>query len=293
MSVRRNVFLAVMLASLAARASAKEGGLELTSTTGFRANPLALFQDFRLGYRWDLDHPGGIALLPYVQLAAAPGSIQTGIGIELAFGQYLRTTVAYAPRYNLAGRYGFQSFDSPQADYSDGTLADRANAGLTYSTWQHRFVLAVDVNVPLGPLEFHALVRGVKHSANLRSGDTVFYDVQLDVLVAARGWTLENEVELLYHPSPGWSVGVRNTLTMAWYPSSAYQPGEPVENPNAPTIKLGPVASCTFAFRGSGWFDAPTVFANVGWWIKHRYRAGEDVSRAIPTAIIGFAFKSW
>jgi hypothetical protein len=136
MSIRRNVFVAVMLASLAARASAREGGLELTSTTGFRANPLALFQDFRLGYRWNLERPGGLL-------------------------------------------------------------------------------------------------------------------------------------------------------------SCASRSGEPVENLNGPMIKLEPVASCTFAFRGSGWFDAPTVFANVGWWIKHRYRAGEDVSRAIPTAVIGFSFKSW
>jgi hypothetical protein len=293
MFVRRNVFLAVMLASLATRASAREGGLELTSTTGFRANPLALFQDFRLGYRWDLERPGGPSLLPYVQLAAAPGSVQAGLGLELALGPYLRTTLAYAPRYNFAGKYGFQSFDSPRAEYSDGVLDDRADAGLTYSTWQHRFVLAVDLNVPLGPVEFHTLVRGVKHSANLRAGDTVFYDMQLDLLVAARGWTLENEVELLYHPSPAWTVGLRNTLIMAWYPESAYRSGEPVENLNGPMIKLGPVASWTFAFRGSGWFDAPTVFANVGWWIKHRYRAGEDVSRAIPTAVIGFSFKSW
>ena len=293
MSIRRIVFVVGALATLAARASARDGGLELTSITGFRANPLAFFQDFRLGYRWDLDRPGGPSLLPFVQLAAAPGSVQTGLGLELALGPYLRTTLAYVPRYNFAGKYGFQSFDSPRADYSDGVLRDRADAGLTYSTWQHRFVLAVDLTVPLGPVEFHALVRGVKHSANLRAGDTVFYDMQLDLLVAARGWTLENEVELLYHPSPAWTVGLRNTLTMAWYPESAYRSGEPAENLNGPTIKLGPVASYTFAFRGSGWFDAPTVFANVGWWIKHRYRAGEDVSRAIPTAVIGFSFKSW
>ena len=43
MSIRRIVFLAGALVTLAARASAREGGLELTSITGFRANPLAVF----------------------------------------------------------------------------------------------------------------------------------------------------------------------------------------------------------------------------------------------------------
>ena len=209
MSIRRNVFVAVMLASLAARASAREGGLELTSTTGVRANPLALFQDFRLGYRWDSERPGGPSLLPYVQLAAAPGSVQAGLGLELALGPYLRTTLAYAPRYNFAGKYGFQSFDSPRAEYSDGVRDDRADAGLTYSTWQHRFLLAVDLNVPLGPLEFHDDWSGGETLGQPPCRRHRLDDMQLDLLVAARGWTLENEVELLYHPSPAWTVGLR------------------------------------------------------------------------------------
>lgn len=32
--------------------------------------------------------------------------------------------------------------------------------------------------------------------------------------------------------------------------------------------------------------------ANVGWRTKHRHRAGEDVSRAIPTVSIGYSVRS-
>jgi hypothetical protein len=276
-----------------ARADERSGGLVASSLTVVRTNSFGIAEDLRLGYRLDLGELDSTFLLPYAQAAISPANAQFGVGLTLGIIRGLSLTVAYAPRFNFAGRYGFQSFGSPRDDYRDQVLANRADADLTYTAWQHRFVLELEAGVPLGPLVLHDVARVVKHSATLRQGDTVFYDFQLDVLVAAHGWTLENATELLWLPDGRWVLGVRNTLVQAWYPDGAYRPGEPRDNPNAPMLRLGPMASYTFHRRGSGFFDAPTVFVDVGWWLRHRYRTGEDVSGAIPTVLAGFTFKSW
>jgi len=282
----------VLLTPALALADAEHGGLELSSLTVVRTNSFGVAEDLRLGYRLNLGRPNSTFLMPYVQLAASPANVQTGFGLTFQAVRGVSMSVAYAPRFNFAGRYGFQSFVSPRDDYRDQVLADRANAGLTYTAWQHRLVAELDLGIPVGPLVLHNVARVVKNAVTLRSGDTVFYDFVLDTLVAAHGWTLENQAELLWIPDEHWLLGLRYTLVEAWYPDSAYRPGEPRDNPNTPMMKLGPVLAYCFDRRGQG-FDAPTLFVEAGWWLRHRYRAGGDVSQAIPTVLAGFSFKVW
>ena len=282
----------VLLAPALALADAEHGGLELSSLTVVRTNSFGVGQDLRLGYRVDLAKPGSTFLRPYVQLAVNPANVQTGVGLTFQPFRGLSLSMAYAPRFNFAGKYGFQSFDSPTDDYRDQVLADRADAGLTYTAWQHRFLVELDVGIPLGPLVLHDVARVVKNAVTLRNGDTVYYDFVLDTLVAAHGWTLENQTELLWIPDGHWVLGLRNTLVLAWYPDSAYRPGEPKDNPNSPMLKLGPVLAYCFDRKGHG-FDQPTLFVEAGWWLRHRYRTGEDVNRAIPTVLAGLTFKVW
>ena len=272
-------------------ADATHGGLEASSLTLVRTNSFGAAEDLRLGMRVPLGDPRWSYLLPQLQLAASPANLQLGAGLVVGVVSGLSFTLAYAPRFNFAGRYGFQSFASPRDDYRDQVLHDRADAGLTYTAWQHRFVLELDLGIPIGPLVLHDTARLVRQAATLRDGDTVFYDFQLDILVPAHGWTLENAAELLWLPDEHWGLGLRYLLVQAWYPDSAYRPGEPHDDPNGPMMRLGPKVAYVFHQRGCGAFDAPTLFVDVGWWLRHRYRTGEDVSGAIPTVIAGFAFQ--
>ena len=282
----------VLLTPALALADAEHGGLELSSLTVVRTNSFGVGEDLRLGYRLDLGRPGSSFLMPHVQLAVNPANVQTGVGLTVQPFRGLSMSVAYAPRFNFAGKYGFQSFGSPRDDYRDQVLTDRADAGLTYTTWQHRLVVELDVGIPLGPLVLHDVARVTKNAVTLRGGDTVFYDFVLDTLVAAHGWTLENQTELLWLPDEHWVVGIRNTLVQAWYPDSAYRPGESPDNPNTPMLKLGPLLAYCFERKGQG-LDAPTLFVEAAWWLRHRYRAGEDVSQAVPTVLAGLTFKVW
>lgn len=188
-------------------ADASTGGLEASSFSVVRTNSFGFAEDLQLEYRVNLGEPGGSFLLPYAQAAISPANTQLGLGVTLGIVRGVSLTVAYAPRFNFAGRYGFQSFGSPLDDYSDQVLSDRAAAGRTYTAWQQRIVLELELGVPLGPFVLHNVARVVRQSANPKAGDTVFYDFQLDILVAEHGWTLENFTEFLWLPDGRWVLG--------------------------------------------------------------------------------------
>ena len=68
---------------------------------------------------------------------------------------------------------------------------------------------------------------------------------------------------------------------------------------NTPMLRVGPAAAYTiFDKPGKMYFNKPTVFLTVAWWILHRFRTGKDeatggdVSQAVPFVALGFQFEA-
>ena len=133
--------------------------------------------------------------------------------------------------------------------------------------------------------------RAQRIEAELRNGDTVFYDPLYGILLPRSGWMVNGETTALYRSSFGLVAGVQYVVTATWYPASAYAAGEAHTNPNTPVQKLGPLVAYTFARQLRGRFEAPTLSLLVAWYLEDRYRAGQLVNQAIPMVGIGFSFR--
>ena len=123
--------------------------------------------------------------------------------------------------------------------------------------------------------------------ASRGTGDRVFYDPEYDVLVDGHGWAAQSDVDLGIQLSPAVIVGLRHTLTLAWYREAAYAPGESRDNPNTPMSRLGPAVRWAFFDRATG-AECASVILIAQWYLQHRYRTGEAVSGAVPLLGLGF-----
>src|SRR2546426_1103128 len=151
---------------------------------------------------------------------------------------------------------------------------------------QHRQPLGSD-GITIGAIAGLSATRAVRFFADLHNGDTVLYDPALDVAVFKDGWVAQNETDLLYSWRPELAVGLRHTLTLAWYPDRAYAPGEPKDNPNTPISKLGPFALYRLFVSDPGMVKRADLLLVAQWYVAHRFRTGETVSGAFPLLGIG------
>jgi hypothetical protein len=89
----------------------------------------------------------------------------------------------------------------------------------------------------------------------------------------------------------GLRLVARHSLSHAFYRRRDFLPGEPVSQPNGPTSRLGPAVTYTFFDRPGARFNRPTVFLLSQWWLRHRFRTGDQSSAGIPYLAIGFSFE--
>jgi len=123
---------------------------------------------------------------------------------------------------------------------------------------------------------------------DLRDGDTVFYDQIYDVLMPDRGWMLTNETDGLFVTDSGFIIGARYTFSKPFY--EARNEG----GPNTPTNevqRVGPLLAYVLDSSIGGRFERPTILLLTQWHIRHRWRTGADVDRAVPHVGLGFTIR--
>jgi len=89
----------------------------------------------------------------------------------------------------------------------------------------------------------------------------------------------------------GLAAGARLSTAAAFYRDSDFLPGESTDNPNTPWVRLGPAVAYTFSEKQGAAFNKPTVLLLSQWWLEHRYRAGQDISQALPCITLAFRFE--
>ncbi len=262
-----------------------------------RVNPLGLEDRFSLMYRrrlsartgklWD-DTFFGIGITP----TFAPSITRIGPTVQLIPLAILQLRASY---YFIA-YYGSQKFkahpfDSPKDDFSPDTLQGRADNKQSISTYGGQAELSALFQVKFGPIALRDEAIFYNNNIKLPGGNDVFYDLRHDILAPAKGWFMSNDTDLIYvNTKLRLNAGLRATYYHIFYPKGVYEPGD-VRNDNSNDhARIGPLISYAFKDRPARRFTKPTLFFAAQWWVKHRYRAGQESSQGLPLFVMGFSF---
>jgi hypothetical protein len=264
--------------------------LQYSAALYAQANARALALDLHLTYRHDFGAAGS-GIGGFASMAVGPVGFRPGVGIAVQPFANLVFGVDYFASYYFGTQGLAQSYPSPRADYGSGAFSGpRDGPGGNYALWVQQLTLHATLQAVVGPIAIRNITRASRFFADLHGDDRVFYDPLLDVVVYKDGWAGQNDTDLAYLWTSNFLVGLRHTLIIAWYPSDAYAPGEPQENPNTPISKLGPVAAWRFLEGDSGLLQRGSLLLAAQWYLAHRYRTGATVSGAFPFLGLALVF---
>ena len=283
--------------------------LHMSSLTAARLNPQGLSTFIMLSLRPRLYVADHLALRDNFAGAGIIGSISpalttAGFLVEVQPLSVLRLWATF----ELVRHHGLfnlmQSFPHAQADYSDtalkrlGDLPD-SDPLKNYPTTGSRLTLGSDFQIKVGPIALRNFLQVSWADHDLRAGDRVFYDVVYDLLAPDGGWVLNGDLDLLYIGalSDGAAIiaGTRWTFARSFLSDVHSMSGEnSVASSDMMTHRLGPLVAYRFFTKpeGTSQFNKPTVIVVANWWLRHRYRTGDDVSQSIPYFVVAFSFMS-
>ena len=303
MNTLTRMLIVLLIGSFATSANADERTrYYYTTNNAFRVNPLGLISSNTLGARYRLFEPDDLLFSEtYAGLAIVP-ALSGGFGKVgvLAEVQPLALLRLWA-RFDAVGYFGtfnlFQSFQSPNADFSDTKLSELGALeapAKNYAAAGFQTTLGIDLKAKYGPFAFRSLTRFIHSNFNMREGDTVFFDQLYDQLLPNNGWGLSNDFDLLYLTDFGLIAGLRTNLGMQFYGAEhfaegeiAFAAGDPWEQ-NGPIVRSGPLLAYTFFDEPGARFNKPTLILNTQFHVLHRFRTGQDVNRFVPYAFVAF-----
>ncbi|GMU60056.1 MAG: hypothetical protein AMXMBFR34_18190 [Myxococcaceae bacterium] len=259
------------------------------NTFALRYNPLGLLYSGSFTYRYRLYQTPSVALRDNfvgggLNLIASPAFVRVGPMIEVnpltVFGLFAAVQfVQYFGTFNL-----YQGFPSANSNFSDTAL--KQTAGTTANGWEVTF--GANLQLKVGPMVIRSQARLLR--PDMGTGDRIYYDQFYDLGVPNRGWFFTNDLDVLWQGlSNKLFAGLRYTASAPFYdPNKHVAPGESV--PDNSTHRVGPFLGYTFKSEDGAKFNNPTVFLLIQWFLKHPYRTGVDVSRALPLLGVGFQF---
>jgi hypothetical protein len=260
-----------------------------------RLNPLGLQNLFELDLRHRLYDPGDSLVLSqnYAALTLSPvlspALARLGVAAKLQPLALLKLEV----RWDYLSYFGnfdlIQSFDDPNADFSDDALEAGGKAGLNYATEGWQLTLDAELRARLGPVILRNRFKAGYLEVDLKGDDTVYYDQFADVMLPGQGWFFTNDFDLLFQVNDHLILGMRHAFMTVAYPDSAF-PGDTRETDSVPTHRLGPLIAYTFFDKPGEAFNRPTILLLANWYLDHRYRTGQTSSQALPYIALGFAF---
>ncbi|MEL6340844.1 MAG: hypothetical protein AAFP04_04850 [Myxococcota bacterium] len=267
--------------------------LVYSNLVALRFNPIGLENQLDLSYRYRLyDSAAPILRESYLGVAftpsVSPAIVRLGATLEFRPLSILYFSAGYYGA-SYFGLFNFtQDYRSPRADHSDTALSDDD----AISSLGQEAQLRGQLLLKFGPIVVRNDLNGYWGRFDLEDpGATVYYNPRLDLLMPNNGWGLVNDSDVLYLGDGGLVLGLRSTLSHAFYRDRDFLPGESTENPNTPHWRVGPlVAYQLYDDPNATWFNRPTILVIAQWWVDHRFRTGEDVSQAVPYFVAGLRF---
>jgi hypothetical protein len=267
-----------------------------------RINPLGLFLGGAILARYRLYDSQSLALRDnYVAVGPvvflSPAFARVGLGAEIQPLSVFQLSASYEFIGYFSSFDMLQTFPTPTANVGDAALKANGRAGLNYATYGGIFTLAGLLQGKLGPIVARSNVRLFHYMLKARPGDTVYYDSTLDVMSPTRGFTITDDTDVFWVSSFGLAAGLRYTVTHSFFSKNDFLPGEPelsgnsVYVENSPTHRLGPIIAYTFFDDDERKVNAPTLILLAQWYLRHRYRTGQEVAHGFPQIAIAFQFK--
>ncbi len=260
-----------------------------------RVNPIGLENQIDLSYRYRLYNSAAPILREsYVGLSftpsLSPAIVRLGATLEVRPLSILMFSAGYyASRF--FGLFGFtQDFDSPSANFSDSAIRAGDDRGEAFATGGREAQLRGQLLLKFGTLVVRNDMNAYWTKYNLPGESSLYYHIRLDLLMPNGGWGFVNDSDILHVSDSGLVLGVRASVSHAFYRDSDYLPGEAGNNPNSPTVRVGPMFAYRFWDRPGSFFNRPTLLVIAQWWLDHRFRTGQDVSQALPYLVVGFSF---
>ena len=299
------MFLPILISSLTAQAeevaapTVEQPGSDIPrhrvyyeSLAALRYNPLGLQERMTVGYRLRLTDKSRDDLLfgdsyAWVGLTGlqTPAFMRTGPWARLMPLSMLRLQAGYeVVRYN-GGLDQMLTWDQgSNIDFSDASI-DALAADGTLKARGSVFTLEARLQAKAGPVAVRATL--ARYDFNYDVDGYAFYDQTLDILAPTDGAVRMGDFDLLYVVSDQLTVGARSTHTR----SDAEFAANDSEALRAASIdRTGALIAYKFKSDMGSRFDQPTVYLISQWHINHEYRAGQEVSQALPYVAVGFAF---
>ena len=229
----------------------------------------------------------GVGLTP----SFTPSIIRLGGTMEIVPLAILQLKASYyLITYFGSQEFKAHAFNSPNDDFGPETIKARAEAKQAVSTYGGQAELSALLQAKFGPIAVRNELTFFHNLIKLPPGNDVFYDLRHDIMGPARGWFLGNDTDILYiNPKIRLTAGVRATYFHMFYPDSTYEAGD-IKSSNNDHARVGPLIAYSFKDRPAKRFMKPTIYLLAQWWVKHRYRTGQEVSQGLPLVVLGFSF---
>jgi hypothetical protein len=262
-----------------------------------RVNPLGLEERFSLMYRrrlsartgklWD-DTYFGVGITP----TFSPAITRVGPTVQLVPLSILQLRASYYfIAYYGSQKYKAHPFDSPRDEFGPDTIQARADNKQGLTTTGGQAELSALFQVKFGPIALRDEVIFYNNNIRLPGTNDVYYDFRHDLMAPGKGWFVGNDTDLIYvNTKLRLNVGVRATYYHIFYPNGVYEPGDVRGDNSNDHARVGPLISYSFKDRPARRFTKPTLFFAAQWWVKHRYRAGQESSQGLPLFVLGFSF---
>lgn len=290
-----------------------------------RLNPLGLANRLSLEYRYRLyDTRSVLKDGSYIAVGFEPFVTPAVARISGVVFVKPLAILRLRASYGLFAQYGTfqftQSYDTPTAEHF--TAEYYATDDERYATIGSQGQFGALLQAKIGPIairndtNFFRTDIDLKDNNGLFGKDDLFYYIQDDIMLAAHGWHVTNDSDVLYLSDFGLTAGIRTSVTKAFYPDDIFLPGESTNDPNGPTVRVGPLIAYTFYDKPEEKkrFNKPSILLISQWWVKHRYRTGAaadfgqsisdrpdgkkepvgnlgDSLPAMPWFVLGFAFQ--
>ncbi|MEZ4461677.1 MAG: hypothetical protein R3E66_18525 [bacterium] len=282
------LFVSVQLVAVSAQAQpgSLDGQLRWQSFSAAAYNPLGLVELVQVSYRKPLylsQNP--LFATNYAEAAvvgaATPAYGFVGLQAELQPLSILRLR-ARAEAIGFFGNFGHVArFNDVNADYSDTALDAIKEAGENSATTGTRWTLTALLQAAVGQVAVRSHLQGTYVNLDLGDGETLYYSPQFDYLIEDGGLFFQNDLDVVWLFESGLVAGARMNSSWAVYSSEIAD-----EDPNGPAHRVGPLVAWPF-FEGSGRVKRATAIGLANWYVKHRWRAGEDTPAWLPYIAVG------
>lgn len=267
-------------------------------TVGARVNPLGLGLGGRLGLRHKLYESDSVALRDNAAVGAltavlTPAFSRVGAVAEISPASFA-TLFASWERFDYFGTVGFfQSFPSAASNAGPDEINRRGalpsgSPEAPYGTSGQQVTVGATLGVALKQWVVRDQVRLFWNQAALRSGDRVFLDPNIDLVIPNGGWSLANDLDAAW-TNGALTAGLALNVQKAFFTSADYLPGEQSTSAQGWRARLGPSVNYTWVQPVGSRF-IPSVYAQVQWHLAHPYRSGQQSPAWFPWILAGVSF---